>query len=112
MAALDSWDKIGHLPNFFMRHLEPAWRLWLRRRVKVTPRHRSNLARLQEIEERFGHIRRAKLPLETKELTFRFHLHGKDTGVVLSQLTRSYRNGMWQTAEEAFRLVEKEILPK
>ncbi len=111
MASLDSWDKIGQLPDLFMHHLEPAWRLWLRCQVKVGPYHATNLARLREIEEHFGHIRRAKLPLATKELTSRFCLHGKDIGVILSQLTRSYRNGVWKTEEEAYRLVETEILP-
>ena len=65
-------------------------------------------SRISETELLFGHLRRARLPLDGRRLQLELGLSsGAELGRILEHLRREYRDGIWETPEQGLiRAVE------
>ncbi len=91
MEAIDSWEQQG---GSFLDTILPIWKI-------LRPEHPSRLLELEKVEAQYGHRRRARLPLDGQHLIASLHIPaGPQLGELLLELKRSWRLGVWQTADE------------
>lgn len=105
MAFIDHMDQISRRQDF-LTFFCPVWDF-----VAKTTADKTRMATLQDLQstESTQQVRRTAVPLITGDdlLEHRPDLKGKDIGAAKDQLTRDYRDGLWETREEGLKRAAK-----
>ncbi|SMF16619.1 CCA tRNA nucleotidyltransferase [Pseudobacteriovorax antillogorgiicola] len=101
MALADQCEDM--VEDFFLDGLLPAWSC-------LYPEHRSIINKARITEETKRYLRKAPLPIDTKDIMVKFNIvPGPRLGAVKDRLIESFRNESWHTRDEGLAWLEEHI---